>query len=287
MKKVIALLVAVLLVPSLSACRSEEDEQKVQALVKRTLENLVFVEGGSFTMGDAGVTYTNEYGREVFRYWTGEPDTKPAHKVTLDSYSIQKYETTYEDFDLFSNVTGRELIDEDALGDPDRTSEKPVWGVPWQPAKDYCQWLSEESGLPFDLPTEAQWEYAARSRGLNVAFATDNGKIDIGRNYRGKGSPWHPDPPGTYPPNPLGLYDMTGNVSEWVNDWYDQDYYASSPEKNPQGPASGNLKIMRGFGIIGSVEFNALLRRKERGPESTDGAGIRCVINTPQPVNAH
>ncbi len=287
MKTIITLLVAVLLVPSLSACRSEEDEQKVQALVKRTLENLVFVEGGSFMMGDAGVTYTNEYGREVFRYWTGEKDTKPAHKVTLDSYSILKYEVTYEDFDLFSNITGRALIDKDALGDPDRTSEKPVWGVPWQPAKDYCKWLAKETGLPFDLPTEAQWEYAARSRGLNVAFATDNGKIDFDRNYGGKKATWYPSPPGSYPPNPLGVYDMTGNVHEWVNDWYDQEYYANSPVKNPQGPEEGHEKIMRGFGVVGSTEYKALYRRDEEPPTSTDEGGIRCVVNNPLPIRAN
>ncbi len=287
MKTIISLLLAVLLVPSLSACRSEEDEQKIQAVVKRTLENLVFVEGGSFTMGDAGVTYTNEYGREVFRYWTGEPDTKPAHKVTLDSYSIQKYEVTYEELDLFSKLEGYEYVRAKSLGHYSREPNMAVWGVPWQPAKDYCKWLGEETGLPFDLPTEAQWEYAARSRGLNVAFATDNGKIDFDRNYAGKKATWHPSPPGSYPPNPLGLYDMTGNVWEWVNDWYDQDSYANSPEKNPQGPEKGHEKIMRGAGVVGSAEYKVLFRRRPDPPTSTDGGGIRCVINNPQPVKAH
>jgi sulfatase modifying factor 1 len=284
MKKILALTVLLSVVFGALSCRQQLSEEQKQAVHDKTVQNLVFVEGGSFMMGDGGAEFTDEHGRTFNSYWTGDRDTKPAHKVTLDSYSMMKYEVTYEDYDVFCKVTGRPLQEKRSIGYPERAPEAPVWGALWQDAKDYCQWLGDVTGLPIDLPTEAQWEYAARSRGLNVGFATDNGKLDFRRNYRGKGSPWHPQPPGTYPPNPLGLYDMTGNVWEWVDDWYAADYYSHSPELNPKGPAKGTKKVMRGSSVIGSPEFKLLYRRKPEFLESTDGGGIRCVVNLPSPV---
>ncbi len=284
MKIIASILAAVLLITGLGGCNiSKAADPEVQAFIDKTLSNLVFVEGGSFMMGDAGREVTDERGT-YHAFWTGDADTQPAHKVTLDSYSIQKYEVTYGEYDNFSKVTKRDLFKKDYIGDKDRAPEIPVIGLPWQDAKDYCDWLSEISGLPFDLPTEAQWEYAARSRGLNVPFATDNGLLDKGRNYRGKGSPWHPQSPGTYPPNPLGLYDMTGNVSEWVKDWYAWDYYKHSPPNNPQGPEKGSQKILRGSDVIGTAAFKLLHRRREVLPNTVDGGGIRCVVNRIEPT---
>jgi formylglycine-generating enzyme required for sulfatase activity len=153
-----------------------------------------------------------------------------------------KYEETYIDYDFYCKLTSHKLAREKSIGNISRATELAAAAIPWQGAKDYCRWLGKVTGLPCDLPTKAQWEYAARSRGLNVGFATDNGKIDFRRNYRGKGAPWYPQPPGTYPPNPLGLYDMTGNVWEWVNDWYAADNYRHSPELNPKGPTKGSRK---------------------------------------------
>jgi formylglycine-generating enzyme len=284
MKNLLALAATTLVLTGLLSCREHLNEAQKKALYDKTTAGLVFVEGGTFMMGDGGAEFTDKNGRKFKSYWTGDRDTKPAHKVTLDSYSMMKYEVTYKDFDFFCKLKGRKQTREKSVGHYSRKPDMSVWGAPWQDAKDYCQWLGDETGLPMDLPTEAQWEYAARSRGRNVGFATDNGKLDFRRNYRGEGAPWHPQPPGTYPPNPLGLYDMTGNVCEWVDDWYASDYYRHSPELNPKGPDKGTKKIMRGFGVIGSPEFNLLYRRKERPPESTDGAGIRCVVNLPTPV---
>jgi formylglycine-generating enzyme len=284
MKKFLALAATTLILTALLSCREHLNEAQKKALYDKTAAGLLFVEGGSFMMGDGGTEFTDETGRKYKGYWTGDRDTKPAHKVTLDSYSMMKYEVTYEDYDYFCKTTNRPLQEERSIGYPERAPNAPVWGATWQDAKDYCQWLGDETGLPVDLPTEAQWEYAARSRGRNVGFATDNGKLDFRRNYRGKGAPWYPQPPGTYPPNPLGLYDMTGNVWEWVDDWYAADYYRHSPELNPKGPEKGKRKIMRGSSVIGSPEFKLLYRRKPEPPESTDGGGIRCVVNLPTPV---
>ena len=108
-----------------------------------------------------------------------------------------------------------------------------------------------------DLPTEAQWEYAARNRGQFWVVATDNGKMELGRNARtfDERSAYakkfgltrlEPSLPlGAFPPNPLGLYDMMTEGHEWMLDWYDPDYYAKSPEKNPAGPETGARKVLR------------------------------------------
>ncbi|WP_052446551.1 formylglycine-generating enzyme family protein [Geoalkalibacter ferrihydriticus] len=158
---------------------------------------------------------------------------------------MSRYEITYGEHDIFTTETGREPTMQRQFGAPWRSPEYPA-GVSWQEAHDYCAWLGEQSGLPFALPTEAQWEYAARSRGKVVPFATDTGLIEPGVNY--PPSTRYPFPVGNFPPNPLGFYDMSGNVQEWVADWYDPAYYSKSPEHNPQGPETGTEKVYRGGG---------------------------------------
>ena len=237
MKNPLLKIVTLLSITLLFACTSTEE--KVNDLLQRHMESFVFVEGGSFMMGNPGG-------------WSVRPDTIPAHKVTLDSFSIQKYEVTQGDMDLFIEVTGHvttdpefyELMRDDY---PDRfISKLPAIGT-WYDAKAFCQWLGNLSGKPIDLPTEAQWEYAARSRGKMVRFATDTGKAEAGVNMapESKGgftsSSALPLPPGSFPPNPLGLFDMSGNSAEWVQDYYQPDYYQYSPEHNPQGPKTGTI----------------------------------------------
>src|SRR5690606_4851307 len=117
-----------------------------------------------------------------------------------------------------------------------------------------CDWLGQLTGLPFALPTEAQWEFAARSRGQNTPYATDTGRVEKDpylrppREYIDPSTPpkgnalvhssatFERRPVGSYPPNPLGLYDMTGNVAEWTRDWFQEDYYQRISKHNPAGP---------------------------------------------------
>jgi len=207
--------------------------------------------------------------------------------------------------------------------------------VDWYEAEKYCSWLGAVSGLPFSLPTEAQWEYAARSRGKFLAVATDDGtyKITDGfYNRDGSGGPqginisttrdrkefakalgWKVDslislPVDQYPPNPLGLYAMSDNGFEWVSDWYDPDYYRTSPVLNPQGPpapvykgeetANKYAKVMRGVDVADARwggGFN--VRRRYSPPDATTKTlfrdkdiriitdkTARCVVNSPVPV---
>jgi formylglycine-generating enzyme required for sulfatase activity len=297
MKKPTLIVMACLL---LAACTQaspiKAKDPKFQALVDRTLKNMVFVEGGSYMMGDPGDELVAAFGDQAFYFYLPCKDNKPAHKVTLDRYYMGKFEVTYEEHDLFTTATGRELTNQRFL-DWGRSQELGEWarkkyrdgrapeisaGVSWHGAKEYCEWLGEQTGLPFDLPTEAQWEYAARSRGMLVPFATDTGFIERGVNYpRGLD---YPTPPGSFPPNPLGLYDMSGNAVEWVRDWYDPDYYSHSSEHNPQGPETGKKKVVRGGGTHSSPSGSSTVSRRYGGlgHESISGMGFRCVINTDQ-----
>ncbi|WP_369600685.1 SUMF1/EgtB/PvdO family nonheme iron enzyme [Hahella sp. SMD15-11] len=263
---------------ALAGCRTEADIQKdVDALVRKTLDNMVFVEGGSFMMGDFRDP-------ESGLYHTWGADSKPAHKVTLDSYHIGKYEVTWGEFDLYTEANGiPRVLWEDWTYDEVWRTPPYAAGVNWQGARDYCLWLVKLTGLPFDLPTEAQWEYAARSRGQLVPFATDNGKMEPGRNYY-PAQTATPYPPGSWPPNPLGLYDMSGNQNEWVLDWYDEHYYSHSPNKNPSGPQTGTKKIKRGGSFLESPEGANVFVRQETDDfeRAYSSIGFRCAINSPR-----
>ena len=288
-------------------------DPRVVALAAKVKRQLVFLPAGSFEMGDWG----NEEGQ---RYdW--EPDSRPLHKVTLDGFSMMAYKATYDDFDLFTEVVGSPKIN--IATTPEklrrRGPNKPA-KVNWFGAKAYCAWLGQITGLPFDLATEAQWEYAARSGGKRLLFATDNGKVDEGKNYPNDDEHLRfavPDV-GTYAPNPAGLYGMLDYSStEWVNDWYDPAYYKHSPEKNPQGPEVsipdpkapefGPRRVVRGLigsspGFGGFVfsragrwpydqKFNTTLNDSTlstdpaAGYSNRSGSQVRCVVNLANKIN--
>src|SRR5690606_35188949 len=145
-----------------SGCTSLTDEER-QWLTDRVRQQLVFVDGGTFRMGDVGTTDAEGY----VSYFTGDSDTHPVHEVTLDSFSIQKYETTFAEFDLYSKAMGEELVKKERRHAEHYQDHYPAKGMDWYQARSYCQWLGSLLDLPMDLPTEAQWEYAARSRGLD------------------------------------------------------------------------------------------------------------------------
>lgn len=294
----------------------EIDEQAVKEVVSRAKANMVFVEGGAFTLGDLGF-------RNGARY-TGLTDASiPPVDVTIDSFSISKYETTWGDFLVYLESVNRAqdyTREEGYLGANLRpvTSEddplspnyyrKPAKSPNYQEAEGYCYWLAEQTGLPFDLPTEAQWEYAARSGGQDILYATNTGTLENDKYLQRPKEYLDPSippsgntlihssgtherrPVGTYPPNPLGLYDMTGNVAEWTQDWYQENYYQHAPRHNPSGPSTPpnpdkpwkSVRDWAGHGdsIGGSATVFA------RGGASMDWSanGFRCVLNSPEPI---
>ncbi|MBQ4875690.1 SUMF1/EgtB/PvdO family nonheme iron enzyme [Pseudoalteromonas luteoviolacea] len=254
-----------------------EQDKQVQALIARTKAQMIFVEGGSFMMGDGGAPDGLP--------WTRFTDNKPAHKVTLTSYSMGAYEVSYGDFDLYTAVHNlpKTVWDEWDKNEIWRGPEYPA-GVSWYGAKNYCLWLAKLTNLPFDLPTEAQWEFAARNRGENLFFATDNGENNEGRNYELNTD--YAEPSGTYPPSPLGFYDLSGNLSEWVDDWWAEDYYQNSPEHNPKGPITGNQKILRGGMFLESPRGSNVYKRQESNELdfAYRARGFRCALNQSQPL---
>ncbi|CAD5110560.1 formylglycine-generating enzyme family protein [Zestomonas carbonaria] len=288
----------------------EQPEDERKALLQQVLtaiDNMLFVEGGTFEMGDFGwidgYDWTNmcewpcgQPREELFKI-TYKADTIPLHKVRLDSFYLSKYHTTYGENDRYRRLNGLPLYDAE-LTEEDRAKgmtrprrlrvsnaylpDLPTSTEKWQDAKGYCLWLGELSGLPVDLPTEAQYEYAARSRGRYVVYATDNGSINEGRNINDKS---RIQPVGSFPPNPLGLYEMGANVASWVNDWYAADYYEHSPVDNPQGPETGTYKVIRGSDAYSSRDLAMTAWRHHSDPnEGGMSTSFRCAIQQSTPL---
>ena len=236
--------------PSTKANLSPDQQKQLQQLLDKTKKNLIFVKGGTYKMGDFGP----EHSIDGLPY-DSHADSKPLHKVTLDDFYLSATKATYADFDVYTEVTGQKAVGNFDEYSIDERIPTAAAGINWQQARNYCQWLGTQLNLKMDLPTEAQWEYVARNRGQYILYATDNGKIDNGRNvwsfeqrqqsqdkfkiYKNISELQK------YPPTPLGFYDMITDNYEWMLDWYDPEYYSKSPDKNPQGPKSGTLKVVR------------------------------------------
>ena len=192
--------------------------------------DMIAVEGGTFTMGA-----TSEQGSDAY------DDEKPAHQVTLSSYYIGKTEVTQE---LWQAVMG---------SNPSYFSDTnlPVETVSWNDCQSFIAKLNELTGKKFRLPTEAEWEYAARGGNKNQGYKYSGSKTidDVAWNYSNSSSKTHPV--ATKAPNELGIYDMSGNVWEWCSDWYGS--YRSSAQTNPTGPNSGSHRVRRG----GSWDYHA------------------------------
>ncbi|PLY04674.1 MAG: hypothetical protein C0625_15895 [Arcobacter sp.] len=285
---------------TLSACASNKDE-KLEALLKKSKENMVFVKGGTFMMGDPGGldNENGEYGKD--KWVIGSPENRKkypdapwqsinggegnvSHKVILSDYYISKYEVTWEEFDTYYELTDREVYLKSAIEYEEdwRTPKHPTETPNWNEAKNYCRFLAKKSGLNYDLPTEAQWEYAARSRGKYVFYGTNNGWAIRNKDMYGKDLPNQNlanlrSPVGSYPPNPLGLYDMEGNMGEWTNDWYSEEYFKNSPIKDPKGPKNGEKKVARGSSYGDSTSFNLFYRSIKKPTSSVKG--FRCILN--------
>ncbi len=187
---------------------------------------MVGVEGGTFTMGA-----TEEQGSDAYS------NEKTTHEVTLSSFSIGETEVTQA---LWQAVMGNNPSY--LTGD----LNCPVEMVSWNDCQTFITKLNEMTGKNFRLPTEAEWEYAARGGNLSQGYkyAGSNTIGDVAWYDGNSGSTTHPV--GTKAPNELGLYDMSGNVYEWCQDWYGG--YSSSPSTNPTGPTSGSDRVCRGGG---------------------------------------
>ena len=219
---------------------------------------VVFVQGGSFNMGGTMSDYQ-----------------KPVHRVTISSYHIGKYLVTVGQYLAFCEDTGRPMPKPPRWGWQDR---HPMVKVSYDDAIAYCNWLGKQYGGEWRLPTEAEWEYAARggNKSMGCTYSGGDDMEQVGwfeDNAGGK-----TNSVGQKKANELGVYDMSGNVWEWCNDWFRVDYYANSPANNPLGPSSGSNRVLRGGGWGGPAADCHVAYRSFIGPSlRTDYNGFRVV----------
>ena len=211
---------------------------------------MVFVEGGTFQMG------SND----------GDDDEKPVHSVTLSDYYIGQTEVTQE---LWQAVMGSNPSYSGFKG-----AKNPVNCVSWNDCQEFIIKLNRLTGGRFRLPTEAEWEYAARggnkSRGYKYGGSDNLGSVA----WYNKNSCSEVHPVGSKSPNELGLYDMSGNVGEWCADWFGS--YPSSSQTNPTGPSSGSYRVSRGGSWIYTASFCRVANRNDITPtRSGSNLGLR------------
>jgi formylglycine-generating enzyme len=176
---------------------------------------------------------------------SGRDDEKPAHRVTLDAFEIAAYQVTNAEYALFLAAADHP--------EPPVTWKDPNFNLPRQPAVSvswfdataYCEWLSQITGHLYTLPTEAQWEFAARGGKENELYPWGNCAPQDVPNYAQR---WKngTEVVGLYARNAFGIFNMGDNVHEWCSDWYSADYYSHSPEHDPRGPETGVRKASRG-----------------------------------------
>ena len=230
---------------------------------------MVYVAGGTYMMGA-----TEEQLDDA------NDDEKPAHRVTLDSYHIGKFEVTQAQWAAVMGTTVEQQYDKanldwDLFGVGDNY---PMYCVSRQEAQSFCEKLSAQTGKKYRLPTEAEWEYAARGgqKSDGMKYAGSNSYNDVAWCWENSESDYASHPVGKKRPNGLGIYDMSGNVWEWCSDWFGS--YSSASAVNPQGPSSGVYCVIRG----GSWRYDAqdcrVSNRRVEAPDGLSGSvGFRVV----------
>lgn len=236
------------------AKKAKTEMQSVsQSVLDSISGNMVWVTGGRFVMGS----------------FSGEPDEKPEYEVIVDGFAISKYPVTQHQWTAIMGKNPSEFTGCDQC---------PVDMVSWDDAQHFIKRLNLLTGKRFALPTEAEWEYAAKG-GLKTGgyhFSGSNNIDAVGWHSGNSGR--HPHPVGEKAPNELGLYDMTGNVWEWCQDWYNKNYYELQVRNNPTGPQSGAARVRRGGSwFTQALNCRTSTRNSVKQDYKDDVAGFRLV----------
>ncbi len=195
----------------------------------------------------------------------GQDNERPVHRVFVDGFHLAQGQVTNADYSAYVQAT--QAQPPPFLGDPNfNHPRQPVVAVSWFEAVQYCEWLTEIFGRPYRLPTEAEWEYAARGGLEQKLFPWGD---DPPQNLPDYARLWKnaPEPVAARPPNGFGLYDICENVHEWCSDWFDAQYYSASPERNPRGPESGQRKSSRGGSWRHHIKVTRCAARSSIPPE--------------------
>jgi formylglycine-generating enzyme required for sulfatase activity len=216
--------------------------------------DMVLIPAGPFVMG-------GDYDEE-----------QPRHRVVLDAFWIDRFEVTNQQYAEYLRATGAQAPlfwnKSERFHSGEKFPRHPVVGISWFEAKAFCEWKGKR------LPTEAEWEKAARGGREGLAYPWGNVPDRARANFEGQGTL----PVGSFPPNDYGLFDMSGNVWEWVSDWFDAEYYRKSPEVNPTGPDSGREKVVRGGSYVDGSGPLRVAHRHWYPPQSRyKWVGVRCA----------
>jgi formylglycine-generating enzyme len=184
---------------------------------------MVLVQGGKFKMGS----------------FIGGTDEQPVHEVLVNDYFIGKYEVTQHQWRLIMDQDTNKCYFEGC-------DSCPVERVSWYNVQDFIRKLNSKTKLNYRLPTEAEWEYAARGGNMSKGFKYSGSNVDIVVAWKVGNSNTMTHPVGRKKPNELGVYDMSGNVFEWCSDWYSPSWYQVSRKTNPSGPSEGGYRVIRG-----------------------------------------
>ncbi len=211
-----------------------------------TPDDLAAIPGGEFLMGQAD----------------GRDDEGPVHAVTLAPFRMCRFQVTNTDYDHFRKATLREKSEyreRPEFSDP----AHPVVAVNWFDAVAFCHWQGEQWEMAVRLPTEAEWEFAARGGFAQRGFPWGDELPEIGAERWKHG----PERVGLGEPNGYGLFDVCQNVHEWCSDWYDPGYYAVSPAENPHGPEHGKRRASRGGAWRHHIKVSRCAARSSIPPE--------------------
>jgi formylglycine-generating enzyme required for sulfatase activity len=213
----------------------------------------------------------------------GKGDERPQHRVKLKSFRMSRSEVTNRQYVAFLEESGYQRPKDPAFAKNYLTDypNLPVVNVSYQDAIEFCKWATRKFGMTVRLPTEAEWEYAAGGGKKHSVYPWGMESPKAHARYKGNAPRGIPTVErAAFAPNRFGLYNMSGNVSEWVSDFHAKDYYQVSPIKDPRGPATGQRRVIRGGSWADDEQELTVTRRGSHNPdERADDIGFRIVTD--------